>query len=152
MVSYGGLPYGLSKEGFFQGVSKPVNKALLTLFILSNYAEQSGHGIPTIVSVCGKDAFSFDDNLLRVTLKFAFEPDYVAERKAMEHMQTKLTENQKKIYAFLIENPTTTLQNVADEIGLSLGGVKKNVAKLQEIGMLRRTGGKKKGLWEKRNQ
>lgn len=152
VVSYGGLPYGLSKEGFFQGVSKPVNKALLTLFILSNYAEQSGHGIPTIVSVCGKDAFSFDDNLLRVTLKFAFEPDYVAERKAMEHMQTKLTENQKKIYAFLIENPTTTLQNVADEIGLSLGGVKKNVAKLQEIGMLRRTGGKKKGLWEKRNQ
>ncbi len=152
VVSYGGLPYGLSKEGFFQGVSKPVNKALLTLFILSNYAEQSGHGIPTIVSACGKDAFSFDDNLLRVTLKFAFEPDYVAERKAREHMQTKLTENQKKIFAFLIENPTTTLQNVADEIGLSLGGVKKNVAKLQEIGMLRRTGGKKKGLWEKRNQ
>ena len=149
VVSYGGLPYGLSRDGFFQGISKPVNKSLLTLFILSKYAEQSGHGIPTIVSACGKDAFSFDDNLLRVTLKFAFEPDSVAERKAREHMQTRLTENQKKIYRYLIENPNATLQNVADEIGLSLGGVKKTVAKLQEIGMLQRAGGRKNGYWQK---
>ena len=30
IISYGGLPFSLSKEGFFRGTSVPVNKSLLT--------------------------------------------------------------------------------------------------------------------------
>ncbi len=40
-------------------------------------AEQSGHGVPIIVSDYGKEAFSFDDGILKVTIKFAYEPDAV---------------------------------------------------------------------------
>lgn len=49
IVSYGGLPFSLSREGFYNGTSVPVNKSLLTVFLASKYAEQSGHGVPTIV-------------------------------------------------------------------------------------------------------
>ena len=33
IVSYGGLPFSLSKEGFYHGTSVPVNKSLLTIFM-----------------------------------------------------------------------------------------------------------------------
>ena len=149
VVSYGGLPYDLSKDGFFNGVSKPINKSLLTLFILSDYSEQSGHGIPTIVSAYGKEAFSFDDKLLKVTLNFTFEPDIVAARKLREHRQAKLTEKQIMILTYLSEHPAAKLQDAADATGVSLAGVKKIVSKLQELELLRRSGSKRDGHWEK---
>ena len=65
IVSYGGLPYSLSREGFFSGTSVPVNKSLLMIFMASKYAEQSGHGVPTIVERYGRDVFSFDDGMLK---------------------------------------------------------------------------------------
>lgn len=47
IVSYGGLPFSLSKEDFYKGTSVPVNKSLITIFKAAKYAEQSDHGIPT---------------------------------------------------------------------------------------------------------
>lgn len=81
IVSYGGLPFSLSKEGFYQGTSVPVNKSLLTIFMAAKYAEQSGHGIPTIVEKYGKEVFSFDDGMLKVTIPLAFDRPDVATRK-----------------------------------------------------------------------
>ena len=45
----------------------PVNKSLLTIFLASKFAEQSGHGIPTIVENYGRNVFSFEDGMLKVT-------------------------------------------------------------------------------------
>lgn len=82
IVSYG-LPFSLSKEGFYSGTSVPVNKSLLTVFMAAGYAEQSGHGIPTIVDKYGKDVFSFDDGCLKVTIPLSFERVDVLQRKEM---------------------------------------------------------------------
>ena len=65
----------------------------------------------------------------------------------MEHAALKLTENQKAVLDFLKEHPKATLQNAADEVGLSLGGVKKIVAKLQEEDILYREGAKRSSVW-----
>lgn len=147
IVSYGGLPYGLTKEGFFQGTSVPVNRSLLTIFMATGLAEQSGHGIPIIVSGYGKEAFSFDDGILKVTIKFAYEPDAVLGRKYKEVAKTQLTDNQKNVYDYLEKNPKASLQEVADEVQLSLAGVKKIALKLQSLGVLERTGSRKDGYW-----
>lgn len=48
VVSYGGLPYGLTLDEFYEGTSHPINKALWSIFNFAEYAEQTGHGIPTI--------------------------------------------------------------------------------------------------------
>ena len=148
VVSYGGLPYKLSKENFFRGVSMPVNRSLLFIFAACGLAEQTGHGVPKIVRACGREAFSFAENTLTVTIPFAFEPEYVTLRKEKEKESMELSINQKNVALYLEENSHATLQETAEHTGLSLAGVKKIASKLQEAGFLRRLGSKKAGYWK----
>ena len=147
IVSYGGLPYSLSQEGFFSGTSVPVNKSLLMIFMASKYAEQSGHGVPTIVEKYGRDVFSFDDGMIKVSIPLAFDREEVAERKKLIFQKKGLTKKQEQILEYLKSNPMATLQDAASDCGLSLGGVKKICLKLQEIGALEREGSKRDGRW-----
>ena len=147
IVSYGGLPYSLSREGFFGGTSVPVNKSLLMIFMASKYAEQSGHGVPTIVEKYGRDVFSFDDGMIKVSIPLAFEREEVSERKNIVSMQKGLTKKQELVLDYLRNNPMSTLQQAASSCELSLGGVKKICLKLQEMGVLEREGSKRDGYW-----
>lgn len=147
IVSYGGLPYTLTKEGFFNGTSVPVNKSLLWIFMAAGYAEQSGHGVPTIVKKYGREVFSFDDGTVKVTIPMSYERNEVAVRKGYEEQRRRLTAYQKVVLDILEEDGGKTLQQVADEANLSLGGVKKICSKLQECGILERSGSKKDGYW-----
>lgn len=147
IVSYGGIPFSLSKEGFYHGTSVPVNKSLLTIFMVAKYAEQSGHGIPTIVEKYGRDVFSFDDGMLKVTLPLAFERPEVTVRKRRILYKTELTENQKLVIDVLSEDGTLPLKSVSKKTGISLVGVKKICSKLQEYGVLERIGAKRNGKW-----
>ena len=125
----------------------PVNKSLLTVFMVAKYAEQSGHGVPTIVEKYGRDVFSFDDGMLKVTLPLAFERPEVAIRKGIILQKKGLTVNQKKVYDTLAADGSLSLQDVADQTGLSLAGIKKICSRLQEYGILERKGSKRKGIW-----
>lgn len=147
IVSYGGLPFSLSKEGFYNGTSVPVNKSLLIIFMAAKYAEQSGHGIPTIVEKYGRNVFSFDDGMVKVTLPLAFERVEVKARKQRLLQKHGLSANQKKIYDYLALNPQSSLQLAAESTGISLSGVKKICARLQELDLLERSGSKRDGLW-----
>ena len=147
VISCGGLPYGLSKEGFFAGISKPVNHRLFSIFITCGLAEQSGHGIPQIVKACGTEAFQFRDGMLMVTLPFLYEPESVAVRRIRQQAQLKLSQNQRQVLSYLRDHPRASLQETADACSLSLGGVKKMVSKLQELRLLQRQGAKKKSTW-----
>ncbi len=145
--SYGQPPFGMTKEEFFHGRSKPVNEALFTIFSLSDFAEQSGHGVPTIVSNYTEKAFNFDSNMIVVTIPFAYVPDAVAFRKKLEEQATRLIESHRKVLAFLLNNPDSTLSEAAKACSLSLGGVKKIVQSLKKDGLIKREGNKKNGSW-----
>ena len=147
IVSYGGLPYGLSEEGFYTGISKPVNNRLFNIFITCDFSEQSGHGIPQIVKTYGRNAFSFRDDMLIVTIPFGYEPDHVKSRKMHSSLQEKLTANQLKVFTYLADHPYSSLQEAADACSLSLGGVKKIAGKLKELKLLERKGAKKNSMW-----
>ncbi|WP_130837792.1 RNA-binding domain-containing protein [Lachnoclostridium sp. Marseille-P6806] len=147
IISYGGLPYSLSLEGFYQGTSVPVNRNLLRIFIAAGLAEQSGHGVPTIVSRYGKDAFSFADGMLVVTIPFAFERDDVRLRKRISLSKNGLSDNQRLVYEILQKDGSLNLQEAADRCGLSLSGVKKICRVLQELGLLKRRGSRRNGYW-----
>lgn len=137
----------LSIEGFFAGTSVPVNKSLLTIFMAAKYAEQSGHGVPTIVDKYGRSAFSFADGMIKVTIPLEFEREEIINRVNKEKVKNNLTDNQKHVYEYMSSNIVGNLQEVADAVGLSLGGVKKICAKLQEYGLLERKGSKRDGMW-----
>lgn len=147
VVSFGGLPYSLSIEGFFAGTSVPVNKSLLTIFMAAKYAEQSGHGVPTIVDKYGRSAFSFADGMIKVTIPLEFEREEIINRVNKEKVKNSLTDNQIHVYEYMSSNIVGNLQEVADATGLSLGGVKKICSKLQEFGLLKRKGSKRDGVW-----
>ena len=148
VLSYGDLPYNLSKESFYSGTSVPVNRALKDIFMSVGLSEQSGHGVPIIVSHYGKDAFSFESSTIKVTLPFAYEPDYVLGRKVRENIINNLNENQRKVLNYILENPYASQQEIANKLNISLPNIKKITVKLQKINLLERKEGKKTGYWQ----
>jgi len=50
-------------------------------------------------------------------------------------------------YQMLKDDGHLSLQNVADQCGLSLGGVKKICSVLRQYGLIERIGSKKDGYW-----
>ncbi len=68
-------------------------------------------------------------------------------RKIKEKQYTGLTENQKGVYRHLREHSDATLKEVAEDMGISLGGVKKIVSSLKDLELLERIGSKKDGKW-----
>ncbi|MCD8200942.1 MAG: putative DNA binding domain-containing protein, partial [Clostridia bacterium] len=75
IISTGGLPYNMTKEDFFGGVSKPVNESLAKLFIQLGIIEQTGHGIRDVLKVYDESIFTFLDNFIKVEIPYA-RPDY----------------------------------------------------------------------------
>ncbi len=150
ILSYGDLPYNLSKESFYSGTSVPVNRALKDIFMSVGLSEQSGHGVPIIVSHYGKEAFSFESSTIMVTLPFAYEPDYVLGRKVRENIVNSLNENQRKVLNYILENPYASQQEIANKLNIGLSNTKKITVKLQELNLLERKSGKKSGYWQVR--
>lgn len=147
VVSYGGLPFGLSEEAFYQGDSHPVNKALQTIFTQLDYAEQTGHGVPIIVSAYGRKAFTISDNFLTVTIPYAFTPEWASGSSISEEAMLALTDTQKKILDCIKRNPKANAEEISKEIGMSLSTVKKSTAKLTEFGFITRKGSRRNGYW-----
>ena len=147
IVSYGGLPFGLSKEGFFKGTSLPVNRGLLIIFIATGFAEQSGHGVPIIVSKYSEEAFSFENGMIKVTLNFNYEPAEVVRRIEIEKTEDNLTVKQREVLELIKENVKITQKELSEKANLSLAGVKKIMLKLQNMNLIERVGAKKNGYW-----
>ena len=55
---------------------------------------------------------------------------------------------EERILRLLQENPTTTIGNLAEILGLSTRAVEKQIAKLKKEGRLKRIGSARKGRWE----
>lgn len=145
--SYGGLPYSLSKEKFFMGTSMPVNKSLLTIFMAAKYAEQSGHGVPTIVKKYGEEIFDFSSDMLKVSIPLSYERLDVAYRKNKEMLTNSLSKNQQKVLEILKENNKVGYQQLADLTNISLVGVKKICKRLQELNIIEKVGTRKEYYW-----
>ena len=107
IVSLGTLPPGQTKEGFFGGVSIPVNKKLSEILLQLHISEKSGRGVPRIVSEYGQDAFEFRDNAIVVTIPFnrldlgSTPPDTPPDTPPVRYDDTN--EVGKKILAFCDE-------------------------------------------------
>ena len=76
ILSHGGLPSGMTKKQFFEGISKPRNKTFMRIFLSMGLTEHTGHGIPTIVKKYGEEVFEIEDNYIRCTIPFDEEVLY----------------------------------------------------------------------------
>ena len=145
IVSTGGLPVDLTKGEFYRGISKPVNQKLQKIFGQLGYVEQTGHGIPLIVSNYGMQAFEITPNFITVVIPFrrGAEPPEVLSEKPL-----KLNDSQKLVFDVLRRCPESTIKDMVKETGLSDGYVRKILGCLKENGYLTRVGSNKSGYWK----
>ena len=142
VISVGGLPDGLTLEEFYEGKSKPVNLELQQIMVQLDYIEQTGHGVPLIVSRYGKEAFDVTENFITVTIPL--NKSQISEKKSTE---MTLEEKDRRILKLMRENNRITISEISREIGVGTTTITKRIRYLKEKEIITRTGSKKNGRW-----
>ena len=76
------------------------------------------------------------------------DPQKITTQKTLNTTQKALNTTQKKILNYLKEHPNATRKDMAAVIGdITEDGIKFNIGKLQQYGLLKREGGRKSGTW-----
>lgn len=152
ILSHGRLIPEQTKEGFYRGQSKPVNKSLSTIFIQLHISEKTGKGIPTIVKRYGKDVFEFNDN--SIVVKIPFNWINVVELNVGNKLgnkngeEIKLTTTQQRVLAEIRNNPSVSTFSLMSIIGVGQTTIENSLSKLKSLGLIERVGAKKKGYWK----
>lgn len=145
VVSVGGLPEGLTLEEFFEGKSKPVNIELQKIMAQLDYIEQTGHGVPLIVSRYGKEVFDITENFLTVTIPLDKKRNQ--ERESVGVSKEMFDEYDEKILDLMRQNSRIKVSEISTLLGIGMTTVTKHIRILREKGLVERVGSKKAGQW-----
>lgn len=147
IISTGGLPLDYSEEDFYVGRSKPVNLELQKIMGQLNYIEQTGHGVPLIVSKYGKNVFDISENFITVTLPFAFTKNKFEDNTINEKLDD-LNDKQKQIINLIKENRYITVDEMVKILNFGQTTVNKNLKIFKESKIIERIGSNKNGYWK----
>ncbi|MBP5162917.1 MAG: putative DNA binding domain-containing protein [Spirochaetales bacterium] len=142
IISTGGLPVDFSEDEFFSGISHPVNLKLQKIMGQLNMVEQTGHGVPLIVSKYGRQAFDLGENHITVRIPFSFEISSTKKDYSM------LNRSQESVYMLVSETPTIRTDEIAQKTDLSISRINQIIKELKGMDKLERKGSKKLGYWE----
>ena len=131
-------------EGFFLGESIPVNEKLSEIFLLLHISEKSGRGVPRITEMYGKDAFSFRENSIVVTIPF----DRIQNVGNKVGNKKKLNARRQQIMQEIRDNSSITTAELAKILQIGETAVDNNLAFLKENLYIKRVGSRKKGYWQ----
>lgn len=157
ILSHGEMAPGQTVEGFFRGVSVPVNDKLSDIFIQLHISERSGRGVPKVVEAYGRGAYEFADGMIVLTMPFnrvggegddsaAKAPDAGLGR-VESAWRTRLNETQEGVLLALRDDPNATHERIALEVGKSVATVERALRFLREAGYIERVGSNKSGWW-----
>lgn len=143
IISIGGLPSDYSLEDFYAGRSRPVNLELQQIMVQLDFIEQTGHGVPLIVSRYGREVFDITENFITVTIPFSF-----TEKRIVEYPNpTALTKTQMAVLEELKKDNYITIAEIADNSDVSVQTVNNAIKALKERGVVSRAGANKNGHW-----
>lgn len=143
VISVGGLPDGLTLEEFYEGKSKPVNLELQQIMVQLDYIEQTGHGVPLIVSKYGKEVFDITENFITVTIPL----NKGIKRQNDLEKKCRIDSVDEEILMLMVENSGISVNEISGQIGLGTTMLTKRIRRLKECGYVERKGSKKKGEW-----
>lgn len=148
ILSRGTLAPAQTMEGFYMGESVPVNEKLSEIFLQLHISEKSGRGVPKITEVYGKDAFSFRENAIVVTIPF--ERISRIENKVENKVGKKKSLNlrRQKIISEIRDNPNITIAELHQILGISETAISNNIMFLKKYGYIERVGSRKAGYWK----
>jgi predicted HTH transcriptional regulator len=147
IISTGGLPYDLTIDEFYKGISRPINVKLQKIFGQLGYVEQTGHGVPLIISKYGIQAFDFMDNYLNVTIPLN---NIIIKGKEENYNINVLGLSPKQIivYKYIASHPKTTIDELTIECKISNSYVRKIISQLKNNSFIKRVGSNKNGYWK----
>ena len=157
---------------FLKHTSKPYNPFIAGAFFRSGQIESWGRGIEKITNACNdwgmpKPFYRVKGN--DVMIGFHIEDIYrenaglegiEREKYEIKHekkyeikygIKYEINQSQNKILNLLNEYPNITMNEIANEIGISTHGIDKNIRYLKRIGLIERAGSRKKGFWVIKN-
>lgn len=142
------IPPAQTMEGFYLGESVPVNEKLSEIFLQLHISEKSGRGVPKISEVYGKNAFSFRENSIVVTIPFE-KVGIITEKVGNKSAgKSGMNERRQRILKEMRDNPNVTAKELHNMLGISETAVDNNISFLKSNGYIERVGSKKKGYWK----
>ncbi len=144
----GGLPRGLDEKDFGKKAVRR-NQLIASLLHRIDFVENLGTGIGKIRQLLKQAGAPEPHFEFGNFFTIIFPRPEQTTRKTTRKTTQKLTENQRNILSFLKSNPSAGRELIAENIeGITEDGVKYNLKKLQESGVLKRIGPPKGGRWE----
>ena len=165
IINGGVLPEGWTVETLLSSHrSMPYNPEIANTFFRAGEIEAWGRGIARIVMACKNDGFStpefrYDASGIWTTFKFEYperatiQSDQNTTQKTAQKTTQKaiqdLTEQQQAMLSFLKGHPKATRKEISESLSnITEAGVKYNLSRLQQLGLLERVGGRKHGYWQ----
>ena len=98
----------------------------------------------------GKDAFTFRENSIVVTIPFTRIRDQKVGNKVGNEVGNKkpLNARRQRIIAEMRDNPNITTAELHVMLGISETAVENNITFLKDNGYIERVGAKKNGYWK----
>ena len=161
IINGGMLPEGWTVKTLLSSHrSMPYNPDIANTFFRAGEIEAWGRGIERIITACKNDGFStpefrYDASGIWTTFKFEYPERATTQngqntpQKTIQKTIQKLTEQQQAILVYLNEHPNATRKELCEKIpDATMGGIIHNLSRLQELGLLKRIGGRKQGYWQ----
>lgn len=136
---------GLSKDDFFKGISKQRNPELMRILHDLEFVEQTGLGVPRIVSKYGEEAFEFFDDFVKVTIPFDEDVMKLVPNVPHDVSHDVPHDDINIIISMIKSNPNVTRDEMAKAINKSTKTVQRLINKCDEIIFV---GSGDKGHWE----
>ena len=144
IVSRGGIAPEQSVDGFFAGISVPVNRRLSEIFLQLHISEKTGRGVPKIISAYGKEAYQFGENTITLTIPF----NWLSKNVTQSNQNNDISDIQNLILAEIRHNPNVTKRELQSILKVSKVKIDNNIKKLREAKKIERIGSNKFGYWK----
>jgi predicted HTH transcriptional regulator len=150
IINPGCLYGGLQVEDIKLGVSRQRNPLIASLASKTMIYRGLGSGIIRVMNENISVDFINEEsaNQFKTIIWRTIQKNENTIQKNENTIQKSLTTIQKEVLEFLKNNPNSTLVEVIDSVpNLSEGGLKFIIMKLKKLGLLKREGGRKSGVW-----
>ena len=153
ITSPGMLLNNVTIEKMRGGYSRPRNPAIARAFAYMKIIEKWGTGIPRLFAACEEyglpkpELIDFDgDFRVNMYRKRDANTETNTETNIETNTETN-TENVGRIIRLMGEQLSITVKMIAQQLGLSVGGVRYHINKLKKDGVVEHIGSSKKGTW-----
>ena len=134
------------------GESKSRNQRMQNMLRMIGYGENLGSGFPLILSAWNekhwlKPELIEQPELMQVKLVLHIENDKNVTKDVTKDVTKKISERQMIILGLIRENKNLTIPEMSLKTNVTERTIKRDIANLQELGIISREGGRKDGSW-----